>query len=456
MRSHSSAAEQLHMTTPAMPPGLKYAWYGDDFTGASDTLATLAEAGLKALLFLDVPTAAQLLKASSPDAIGIAGAARSMTSEQMRHALAPVAHFFRACGAPVVHYKCCSTFDSAPQTGSIGEAVSLLNRELGERPAIIIGGQPSLGRYCAFGQLFAAAEANGPVYRIDRHPTMSRHPVTPMTEADLKLHLERQGLAPITSFDLRAYESAPENLGVALEARLANSQAQAVLMDVVRESQLGVIGGLIWQRALQAVQLCVGASSVAQALLDYWAIPRVMHSGQVAPASGPVLVLAGSMSPLTARQITAARCYQRLTLDPRRLANSDAAYADNVELQIISALRSGRHVLAHTSPLPGQENAFAAARGNTKGLARACGRLLRRVLENTSVSRVGVAGGDTSSHAIQALEPTALEWLGRPAAGVALCRVHAEAGWLDGMEVMLKGGQMGEIDLFDKLVNGTN
>ncbi|HEY6136032.1 MAG TPA: four-carbon acid sugar kinase family protein, partial [Rubrivivax sp.] len=38
---------------------LRYAWYGDDFTGASDTLATLAVAGRRALLFLGVPTAAQ-------------------------------------------------------------------------------------------------------------------------------------------------------------------------------------------------------------------------------------------------------------------------------------------------------------------------------------------------------------------------------------------------------------
>ena len=67
-----------------------YAWYGDDFTGASDTLATLAEAGLKALLFLDVPSAPQLAAAGPLDAVGIAGAARSMAPAEMREALAPV------------------------------------------------------------------------------------------------------------------------------------------------------------------------------------------------------------------------------------------------------------------------------------------------------------------------------------------------------------------------------
>ena len=50
--------------------------------------------------------------------------------------------------------------------------------------AAIVGGQPDLERYCLFGNLFAAAGSGAEVHRIDRHPTMSRHPVTPMGEAE--------------------------------------------------------------------------------------------------------------------------------------------------------------------------------------------------------------------------------------------------------------------------------
>ena len=39
----------------------------------------------------------------------------------------------------------------------------------------------------AFGNLFAVVDGVG--HRLDRHPTMSRHPVTPMDEADLRRHL---------------------------------------------------------------------------------------------------------------------------------------------------------------------------------------------------------------------------------------------------------------------------
>jgi len=37
---------------------------------------------------------------------------------------------------------------------------------------------------------------------------------------------------------------------------------------------------------------------------------------------------------------------------------------------------------------------------------------------------------------------------------VALCRAHADTAQLDGVELMLKGGQMGTPDLFELLVEG--
>ena len=39
-------------------------------------------------------------------------------------------------------------------------------------------------------------------------------------------------------------------------------------------------------------------------------------------------------------------------------------------------------------------------------------------------------------------------------AGASLCRVHSDDASLDGMEVMLKGGQMGTLDVFERLVHG--
>jgi uncharacterized protein YgbK (DUF1537 family) len=426
------------------PPAPKLAWYGDDFTGASDTLATLAEAGLRAMLFLGVPTPEQLAASGPLDALGIAGAARSMPPDEMRRSLAPVAQFLAASGASVLHYKCCSTFDSAPHVGSIGAAVETLHAPLDNPLVPIVGGQPSLGRYCLFGQLFAVSEPDGPAHRIDRHPTMRRHPVTPMDEADLGRHLAKQGLAPAL-IDWRCY-AAEADLDVALARLCSDAALQPVLFDVGEEAHLAAIGRLLWQQAQRAPLLAVGASSVAQALIDHWRLDRAAIPGDVGPADGPVLVLAGSLSPVTARQVEAARAYARVPLDAGRLIDGDAAYAAEITSTVTDLLNAGRHVLAYTAD--GSPTVPAAR----DALAPACGRLLRGILDRQPVSRLGIAGGDTSSHAVQALSAWALTWLGRPAPGVALCRLHTAAPHLDGLEIMLKGGQMGGQGLFDALV----
>ncbi|MDE2514880.1 MAG: four-carbon acid sugar kinase family protein, partial [Rhodospirillales bacterium] len=237
-------------------------WYGDDFTGATDTLANLAEAGLRALLFLGLPDAARLAAAGPLDAIGIAGAARAMAPGPMMAELAPVGAFFAAQDVAVLHYKVCSTFDSAPGIGNIATAVATL-RPFCPAPWVpILGGQPNLGRYCLFGTLFAAAGAGGAMHRIDRHPTMARHPVTPMSEADLVRHLAAQGLDRVALLDYRAIAA---DAAAALAALLAERPA-AVLMDVAREEDLPVLGRLIWRHAAGARVLAVGASSVARAL----------------------------------------------------------------------------------------------------------------------------------------------------------------------------------------------
>src|SRR5690606_15147631 len=69
----------------------RLAYYGDDFTGATDALATATRMGLRSLLFFGVPTAAQLQRVGPLDCLGIAGATRAMAPDAMRAELQPVA-----------------------------------------------------------------------------------------------------------------------------------------------------------------------------------------------------------------------------------------------------------------------------------------------------------------------------------------------------------------------------
>ncbi|MBO9330591.1 four-carbon acid sugar kinase family protein [Achromobacter xylosoxidans] len=440
---------------PAPP---RVGWYGDDFTGATDTLAEVSRAGLRSLLFLGVPTPQQLSRAGALDAIGIAGAARAMPPAEMQDELDAVGRFMAGRGVRVLHYKCCSTFDSAPHVGNIAAAIQALRRHMPNPLVPIVGGQPSIGRYCSFAQLFARAGGAPAIHRIDRHPVMRAHPVTPMHEADLRLHLAAQGLREIRSVPHTDYPRLrrPADAPVLEDwiDGVVESADGPLLLDLIDDEQLPVIGRLIWRAAACLPLLAVGPSSVQQALA------RAMPGGRaaavdapLAPASGPVLVVAGSLSPVTAQQIAACRRYARQPLSVQRLL-SDPGYAAAQSREAVAALVQGRNVLVHTDR---PEQAPSAA--HTAATARATAQLAAAIVQGSAqagrrLDRVGIAGGDTSSQATLALGLWGLAFRCVLAPGVTVSVARSDDPRIDGMELMLKGGQMGGDLLFDELAQG--
>src|ERR1044071_2989998 len=180
------------------------AFYGDDFTGSTDALEFMTRAGAKTVLFIEPPTAKQLANYPGLDAFGVAGMTRAPSPEEMEQTLLPAFKALKKSGARHVHYKVCSTFDSSPAIGSIGKAIDTGAQVFKNKFVPLLVAAPSLGRYCLFGNLFArfGIGSDGGIYRLDRHPSVSRHPVTPMTEADLQRHLSRQPRRSIVLFDI--------------------------------------------------------------------------------------------------------------------------------------------------------------------------------------------------------------------------------------------------------------
>ncbi len=86
-------------------------------------------------------------------------------------------------------------------------------------------------------------------------------------------------------------------------------------------------------------------------------------------------------------------------------------------------------------------------------LGSAMGRITRELLTRTGLRRVVIAGGDTSSYATQELRLYALEMLAELTPGAPLCRAYSDDPRFDGLEIALKGGQMGKANYFG-LVRG--
>jgi uncharacterized protein YgbK (DUF1537 family) len=169
---------------------LLLAFYGDDFTGSADAMEALTINGVKTALFLGHPTEAQLnASRGNLQAIGISGTSRTMTPAQMDKELPAQFALLNSLEPRLIHYKVCATFDSSPKIGSIGHAADIAFEVIKPSCGVIVQGIPLLGRYVTFGNHFTVYGDRR--YRLDRHPVMSKHPITPMDESDLRVHFAR-------------------------------------------------------------------------------------------------------------------------------------------------------------------------------------------------------------------------------------------------------------------------
>ena len=425
-----------------MPP--LYTFYGDDFTGSTDVLEQLAANGVRSALFLAPPASALLQKFSGLQAFGIAGDSRSRSPEWMSKHLPSTFAALRRFHSPIVHYKVCSTFDSSPAHGSIGRAIELGIDVFHPRFVPIVVGSPHLRRFVFEGRLFASGP-DGEIHRIDRHP-MSRHPVTPMREPDLRRHLQKQtrlALGHVAHTQLHTHATASKALNQALSAG-----SRAILFDTVDSHSLEIAANLLWQSAYEEPLFCAASSGLTAGLIAAWRKHGVLHAELSTPAVEPIsplLVVSGSCSVATSRQIewAAKNGFETIHADTIQMLDpkSGESYRNKLVDQLTRLIAQRRDTVLYTS-LGNSPTEFA---GETLGTT--LGSILQRLLTATSVGRVVLCGGDTSSHAVQQLGIAALTWKASLQPGAPLCQVHF-ADHARPLELVLKGGQAGRDDFF--------
>ncbi len=466
--------------SPMVPPSppLRLAFYGDDFTGSTDALEVLAFAGWRCALFLDVPDEATLRALGPFDAIGVAGSSRSMSPAELDAHLPAVLARLAALPVPLVHYKVCSTFDSGPGVGSIGRVMDIARTAFGPGAIPIVAATPALARYCAFGNLFARSGTDGRVYRLDRHPIMRAHPVTPMNEADLDEHLKAQTAQTIDRFTLPLFVQPQAEREAQLD-RLAAS-ADAVLFDGTEAAHLTETGRLLERmtHGRRTPLFAVGSSGLEYAMTQWWRQSDPSRPSASTPqydrfaAVPQVLAISASASALSASQIRAAidSGFVDLAADASALVTGGAEPVRALAGRAIAALQSGRSVILHTAMGNDDPRIRAlvdalAAQGLSHDEARiasgrrlgAClGQVADAVLRAVPLRRLVLSGGDTSSLITQHLAPQALQVAARLAPGAPLCRVLSTAPHLKSLEIALKGGQMGAADYFVRALRGTD
>lgn len=441
---------------PEQEKHLLLSYYGDDLTGSTDVMEALSSHGVPTVLFLRIPDEGLMARFAHCRAIGLAGTSRSETPEWMDANLPQAFAWLKSLGARVSHYKVCSTFDSSPAIGNIGRAIEIGLRVFGQRTVPLVIGAPQLRRYTAFGQLFAAYRDK--IFRIDRHPVMSRHPVTPMDEADVLAHLSRQTSLPSLLIDLASLR-APD-IGQRIDR--AKDSGGIVLLDVSDPETQKIAGKQILRMTDGGAAFCCGSSGVEYALLYAW--QEEQRNGDdavqasVEPA-GKIAVVSGSVSPTTEAQIRYAcdNGFAGIALDPLRLCGDEAGRATSEAARdALGVLADGRSVVLYTALGPASDQGAELDAGARQRLGRSLGRILSQLVERAGLRRAVIAGGDTSSHALAELGVDAL-LMRMPltqSPGSPLCVAHSWRPAIDGLEIAMKGGQIGLDDYFCVIRDG--
>ncbi|HTW97814.1 MAG TPA: four-carbon acid sugar kinase family protein [Acidimicrobiales bacterium] len=406
-------------------------FYGDDLTGSTDALANFARFGLSVRLVFDATAARRV--AGEVDVVGVAGTARSLPTPALEHELAPVFETFAELAPQLVQYKICSTFDSSLERGSIGRACELGRACFGAGAIPVLAAQPDLGRWTIFSNHFARA-FDGAVYRLDRHPTMSRHPVTPMGEADLRVVLRSQGGLAVAALHLGELGELGDAVG---------RHDGPLVIDALDNDHLRLVGARLVELVPPGgICFCVGSGGLSYALASAYGGGELDTTPPF--ETGPVLVVSGSCSPDTARQIDAAGDAGWTALD---------LFADtttNVTSRACKELSAGRSVVVHSAlgaPDAGRDGSSIGGR---------LGDLALATLTESRARRLVVAGGDTAGAVMRVLGGDGLDYAGSFGAGpiggsLAVCTLRSPDGPLDGLQVILKGGQLGGLTFFEDL-----
>ncbi|SDD17022.1 3-oxo-tetronate kinase [Ruegeria marina] len=392
----------------------------DDFTGASDIALTLAEAGFRVAQFNGVPdTAAE----PGLQAGVVALKSRTAPVDQAVAESLAACDWLLAQGCGQIVSKVCSTFDSTPQ-GNIGPVLEALAGRLGARHIMVCPAFPENGRSVYQGHLFVGD-------RLLNESGMQDHPLTPMTDADLRRVLAAQTRWPVAHVPAQVVARGSD----AILAALPETPAM-VIVDAIRDADLFTIG----TAARDQVLLC-GGSGIALGLPANHGAVRAEPSWD--PVSGPGVVLSGSCSRATRAQV--ARFRER---HPSIEVSAQAVMNGSVTAEKLAdwVLGQAGVPLVYSSADP-QAVLDAQQAFGREASAHAIEMLFARlacILAENGVSRIVVAGGETSGAVVSGLGARVLYIGRRIAPGVPLVHVQGRQ-----LALALKSGNFGDEQFFE-------
>ncbi len=397
---------------------MKIGVIGDDFTGSGDVANTLARAGARTLLYVGTP---KPRAADDVEAAVIALKTRSAAPVDAVAQSRAACRWLREQGAEQILFKYCSTFDSTPQ-GNIGPVAAALLDDLEAPLALVCPAFPANGRTVYQGHLFVRD-------RLLSESGMEKHPLTPMTDPDIRRWLARQTQVEVGHLALAALRRDPQ----AALATLAAEGPRLIVADAIEDEDLFRLG-----RLARGHRLVTGGSGIAMGLPANFGI-EAQRTAFFAGVEGPAIVLSGSCSAATLAQVDRYRStHPALQLEAEQALSPEQTLA-----QVAAFLDRHRNAgpLVFSSASPEAVRA-AQARFGRERLASAYDRLFAEIAAaavRDGFTRIVAAGGETSGAVAEALGGNALDIGPEIATGVPALATRGEQR----LGVALKSGNFG-------------
>ncbi len=407
----------------------------DDLTGATDLAIMLTRAGMRTLQVMEVPGEAPGLDGF--DAIVVALKTRTCPVEEAVHVSLASADALLARGAKQLFFKYCSTFDST-DGGNIGPVADALLDRVEGGLAVVCPAFPTNKRTIYMGNLFVGEVP------LAESP-MKDHPLTPMRDSSLVRVLQRQTRSKV---GLVPYPVVGQGAGAIVEAFTAAKARgeRFVVVDAINDADLMAIGTAASGHRLitggSGVALGLPANFIAAGLMRAVAAPTTMQA-----AKGRSAIIAGSCSEATRGQVAAAKAAGLPAFEVDPMAVQSGAQSGKTLAAWAQTQAPDKPVLIYSSADP------AAVRRTQDQLGRdAAGALVERALAQaathlvaTGVTRLIVAGGETSGAVVGALGVKALEIGPEIDPGVPWTRAVGRD-----LVLALKSGNFGAPDFFVK------
>lgn len=401
---------------------------GDDFTGSSDLANTLSKQGMRCVQYSGVPKGA----AAKDVEVGVISLkSRSIDPQDAVQQSLCALEWLRAQGCVQFFFKYSSTFDSTPD-GNIGPVADALADALSAYKVIVCPAFPGTGRSIYKGHLFVQD-------MLLSESGMESHPLTPMTDPDIRRWLTPQTKHPVGYVDAEAVLAGAATIKGALEIEHVAGK-RLIVVDALRDADLMEIG-----EAADGLPLVTGGSGVALGLPRNFA-----RRGQLASNGniwrgepGKCVALSGSCSNATRAQVAL-----HSKTNPSCEINVAEVIAGTLDTTTVTewVLSAEGVPLAYSSA----DTAIVADIQSQFGREKSANALetffadVARQLVAAGVRKLLTAGGETSGAIVEGLDLTTLEIGPEIDPGVPALRAS------DRLVIALKSGNFGTPDYFEK------